>query len=137
MHGFSRPDRDHDEGVVVLDPATREGGSLAVGQAFDVSPAQLIDLCSTQGVAAWLEDPMKDNRPSQTCAAVASPAKLATQILRESPYQAIRDLQCTFHDGVLILAGVVPSYYLKQLAQIAVQHLDGVKRISNLIEVSE
>jgi hypothetical protein len=135
MHGYSMPDGEQEGvGVVALDPAAPEGGCFVVGEAVDVSPAKLIDLFSTRGVGAWLEDPMKENMPSY---AAAAPAKLAMQIFRESPYQAIRDLRSSFHDGVLTLAGVVPSYYLKQLAQIAVRHLDGVKRISNLIEVSE
>jgi len=62
-------------------------------------------------------------------------ADAAQRILRESPYYSIRQLQCRFHDGVLTLSGDVASFHLKQLSQIAVQHLDGVERIRNLIEV--
>jgi hypothetical protein len=36
---------------------------------------------------------------------------------------------------VLILLGDLPSCHLKQLAQEAVTHLEGVKRIENRIEV--
>jgi hypothetical protein len=46
-------------------------------------------------------------------------------------------LQCSFRDGVLFIAGRVPNYYLKQLAQIALVHLEGVKQVRNLVEVSE
>jgi hypothetical protein len=66
-----------------------------------------------------------------------SPADAAQRIFRESPYHSIRDLQCSFRDGVLVIAGRVSSYHLKQLAQIAVLHLDGVRRINNLVEVLE
>jgi BON domain len=66
-----------------------------------------------------------------------SPAEAARQIFRESPYPAIRELQCSFRDGVLFIAGRVPNFYLKQLAQIALAHLEGVKRVSNLVEVTE
>ena len=66
-----------------------------------------------------------------------SPADVAQRIFRESPYGSIRELQCSFRDGVLVITGRVSSYYLKQLAQIAVLHLEGVKRISNQIEVVE
>jgi hypothetical protein len=76
------------------------------------------------------------NHPSLTCESAPSPADLAQRILRESPYQAIRQLHCSFGNGVLIIGGRVPSYHLKQLAQIAVQRLHGVERIRNLIEVS-
>ncbi len=65
-----------------------------------------------------------------------SPADRANQIFCESPYHYIRHIRCTFNDDrVLTLAGAVPSFYLKQLAQIAVRHLDGVERISNRIDV--
>jgi osmotically-inducible protein OsmY len=62
-------------------------------------------------------------------------AEAAQRILRDSPYHSIRQLQCRCHDGVLTLSGDVASFHLKQLSQIAVQHLDGVERIRNVIEV--
>ena len=62
-------------------------------------------------------------------------AEAAQRILCESPYHSIRQLQCRCCDGVLTLSGDVSSFHLKQLSQIAVQHLDGVERIRNLIEV--
>ena len=65
-----------------------------------------------------------------------TPADHAAQILLESPYHSLRHLRCRFRDGILTIDGHVPSFYLKQIAQIAVQHLDGVKRISNLIDVT-
>jgi hypothetical protein len=71
----------------------------------------------------------------ETRASISSPSDLATQIFRESPYPSIRLLNCCFREGTLTIAGRVSSFYLKQLAQIAVQHLDGVERISNLTEV--
>jgi BON domain-containing protein len=67
---------------------------------------------------------------------VDSPVRAAEQIYVESPYHWLHGLKCEFKDETLSIAGQVPSFYLKQLAQIAVQHLDGVKRIRNLIEVS-
>jgi hypothetical protein len=60
----------------------------------------------------------------------------AEHIFSESPYHSMRGLRCEFNDGTLTIAGLVPNFYLKQLAQIAVQHLDGVRRIRNLIEVA-
>ena len=77
---------------------------------------------------------MSDTKPLRI---VQSPAEAAQQIFRESPYSAIRELQCSFRDGVLFIAGRVPNFYLKQLAQIALVHLEGVKQVRNLVEVSE
>jgi osmotically-inducible protein OsmY len=67
--------------------------------------------------------------------ASSSPADRANQILCESPYHCIRRVRCSLADGILTLAGQVPSFYLKQLAQISVRRLEGVRQISNRIEV--
>jgi osmotically-inducible protein OsmY len=64
-----------------------------------------------------------------------SPAEVAARLFRESPYHCMRRLNCQFSDGTLTIAGQVPNYYMKQLAHIAVRHLDGVSQISNLVEV--
>ena len=44
-------------------------------------------------------------------------------------------IECTFRNDTLFLTGCVPSYYLKQLAQTAVRHIEGVRRIANELEV--
>ncbi len=66
-----------------------------------------------------------------------SPADVAERILAASPYPAIRRLKCSFCDGEIVIAGSVTSFYLKQVAQITLQKLDGVVRISNIVEVSK
>jgi osmotically-inducible protein OsmY len=60
---------------------------------------------------------------------------LAERRLRSNPYLALKKVSCDSHEGVLILRGCVPSYYLKQIAQQAVASLEGVERIDNQIEV--
>jgi hypothetical protein len=72
----------------------------------------------------------------ETPATATSPDKIAEQIFESSPYHAVRFLKCDYCDGVLTIQGRLPSYYLKQTAQNAVQGLDGVKRIVNLAEVA-
>jgi hypothetical protein len=65
-----------------------------------------------------------------------SPAAVVQQVLRDSPYQALRCLSCQWHDGVLTIRGCVPSFYLKQLAQNAARRVGGIERIENLVEVA-
>ncbi len=72
---------------------------------------------------------------AQSAYAQANIAELAERCLRSNPYLALRIVGCDCQQGVLVLRGCLPSYYLKQLAQEAVAHLDGVKRIDNRIEV--
>ena len=56
---------------------------------------------------------------------------------RESSYAAVRNVCCEHHEGVLILRGCVPTYYLKQIAQTLVREVKGVDQIVNRLEVVE
>jgi osmotically-inducible protein OsmY len=60
---------------------------------------------------------------------------LAEGCLRRNPYRALKNVSCDYEAGVLTLRGCLPSYYLKQVAQQVVAHLEGVERIHNQIEV--
>jgi len=60
---------------------------------------------------------------------------LAERLLRSNPYLALKNTSCDYLDGMLILRGCLPSYYLNQLAQEAVADLDGVDHIDNQIQV--
>ncbi|HEY2146543.1 MAG TPA: BON domain-containing protein [Pirellulales bacterium] len=79
---------------------------------------------------------MPIDEPSESKERVVSPVEAAEAILLSSPYQPIRQLKCLFRDGELTIAGSVPTFYLKQIAQMTLQQLDGVQRISNIVEVS-
>ena len=61
--------------------------------------------------------------------------ELAEGRLRRNPYLALRNVSCDCRGGVLVLRGRLPSYYLKQVAQEAVAHLEGVQGVENQIEV--
>jgi osmotically-inducible protein OsmY len=61
----------------------------------------------------------------------------AQRRLRGASSFALRSVACEFHDGVLSLRGLLPSYYHKQRAQELVQQIEGVQRIENQIEVVE
>ena len=64
-----------------------------------------------------------------------APADLAERCLRSNPYLALKNVSCDLLDGVLVLRGCLPTYYLKQIAQEAVASLEGVERIDNQIRV--
>jgi hypothetical protein len=59
----------------------------------------------------------------------------ATRVLRASGYGHVRDLRCAVAAGVVTLSGIVPSYYLKQVAQEAVLRLDHVREVKNRVNV--
>ena len=60
---------------------------------------------------------------------------MAERSLQRNPYLALKNVSCDWLDGVLVLRGCLPSYYLKQIAQEAVASLEGVERIDNQIQV--
>lgn len=55
--------------------------------------------------------------------------------LRACPYREVQKTTCFFHKGVLLLQGTVSSYYLKQIAQTVLMHVEGVRHIVNTIRV--
>ena len=63
-------------------------------------------------------------------------ASLAKARLQASPYQSIQKILCEYDDGLLLLQGRLPSYYHKQVAQVAVANIAGVRQVLNHIEVS-
>ena len=83
---------------------------------------------------------MKDPHARRTVTsdgATESPAERAELILRASSYRPLRHLKCEFSQGVLTVAGRLPSYYLKQLAQSLLANLDGVERLENRTEITD
>jgi hypothetical protein len=59
----------------------------------------------------------------------------AMKLLQSSGYAALRRLQCEIKEGVVIVHGIVASYFLKQMAQAVIQQLDGIQKVTNLVEV--
>jgi hypothetical protein len=61
--------------------------------------------------------------------------EMAERKLHSQPYQPLKNISCDWRDGVLVLQGSLPSYYLKQVAQEVVARLEGVDAIDNQIRV--
>jgi osmotically-inducible protein OsmY len=79
--------------------------------------------------------PLLDER--QTPARTPRPGvkEVAEQCLRRNPYLALKNVSCEYRDGVVVLRGCLPSYYLKQVAQEAVARIEGVASVDNQIHV--
>ena len=95
---------------------------------FNGSPREVPTHIVTKGAVV--------EEPAQLVSNGESLADLAERMFAASPYAPIRRLKCTFREGEMVIAGSVDSFYLKQLAQSAVQKVAGVVRISNIVEVS-
>ena len=61
----------------------------------------------------------------------------AAAALRENPHLFNHELNCHFHEGTLILRGVVSCYFHKQIAQTVVAGVKDVELIINQIEVDD
>ena len=62
-------------------------------------------------------------------------ATLVESQMRREGHLATFPISCECHDDVLILHGIVPTYYLKQVAQTVAMHAEGVERVDNQIMV--
>jgi hypothetical protein len=51
------------------------------------------------------------------------------------PYLPLRNIECRLDDGILLLRGRVPTFYLKQLAQTIGHSLNGIRRVINELRV--
>ena len=58
-------------------------------------------------------------------------------MLKDSDYRRLHNVKCSFHEGVVILKGSVPSFYLKQVAQVLVSKVPGIEIIDNRLKVDE
>jgi len=62
-------------------------------------------------------------------------AETVDRALRATGHASLRRLDVGVRDGVVVLRGRVPTYYLKQLAQEAVLRVKGINQLSNRLEV--
>ena len=64
------------------------------------------------------------------------PASFVRTRLRRSGYPFLLGIRCEMRDGVLIMAGTVPTFHLKQIAQELAAHTRGVAMVENRLEVT-
>ena len=55
--------------------------------------------------------------------------------LQNSPYLDFSSLSCETKGGCVVLRGVVPSYFEKQMAQESLRSIEGIQEILNELEV--
>ena len=79
--------------------------------------------------------PTSTEPDSQRLDPQASLQAVAERGLRSSRYSALQHVSCDYQGGVLVLRGCLPTYYLKQVAQEVVAHLEGVEGVDNQIQV--
>ena len=60
----------------------------------------------------------------------------AVSMLKSSGYSPVAKLACRVDQGVIELAGVVPTFHMKQVAQAAVQRLEAIRGIRNRVQVA-
>jgi osmotically-inducible protein OsmY len=83
---------------------------------------------------------MKLSSPKIAAPSVArkpSPAELAEEKLRASPYYFLKRVDCEFAEGVLTLHGCVPIAQLARCAETIVARVEGVEAVINCIEIGE
>ncbi|MCA9184258.1 MAG: BON domain-containing protein [Planctomycetales bacterium] len=82
-------------------------------------------------------DPHTSDRTLRTDSADETVSHRLRTRFHECPYTALRALDCTVTDGVAKLRGKVPSFYMKQIAQVLAGRVDGIVGVENQIEVHQ
>lgn len=60
----------------------------------------------------------------------------ARRRLERCPYPILRRVRCAMHDDILVLTGVVPTFYAKQIAQELMRDLKRIAGIDNRLVVA-
>jgi hypothetical protein len=55
--------------------------------------------------------------------------------LHESIYSELHGIRCTYDHGILTLHGIVPSFYVRQIAQDLIEDLKGIQVIDNQLVI--
>lgn len=83
--------------------------------------------------------PFDQSRSGKDTPAVAmcdQVVRIARDRLGQSGYGPLRDVHCDYAGGVLTLRGHVPTFYMKQVAQVAVKDLQHVRQVNNQLVVT-
>ena len=64
-------------------------------------------------------------------------AEKVAESLKASGYRALSAVACHYHEGVVVLRGRVPSFYMKQVAQAQASKIPGVDVIANRLRVDD
>jgi hypothetical protein len=104
---------------------------LGFDNAGDLSRRSMMQQAFAQNLPAGYQ--RHDLRPLRERQTIEDAARVR---LRQSCYHTVRSVSCRFHEGVLILDGRVPSYYLKQIAQTLVHRVPGVEELDNRLQVA-
>jgi osmotically-inducible protein OsmY len=59
----------------------------------------------------------------------------ALQALRRSGYRVLWEVKCDVAGGVVSLSGVVPNFFLKQIAQTIILRMGSGKQLANNLQV--
>ena len=105
----------------------------------DLSPAIALAMRMFYQLQPTAKKPLQQHENSAPPPAVDGGRQLvqrAERRLQES-YPSLRNLRCSWNDGVVTIHGDVSSYYLKQMAQALVRQIDNKLQIENRVHVVE
>lgn len=74
-------------------------------------------------------------RAAEQSAACDQPGDLAQARLSTNPFLSLRCLRCQGQNGHVTISGRVPTGYLRDLSAMLVRSIDGVRRVTNEVEI--
>jgi len=99
-------------------------------------PRSLLQLARANMVRSSM--PAQGNQRIPAASAAATPPEqLLRDRLQGSMYVKLRTIRCRMRENTLVLTGLVPTFYLKQVATSLTEGIAGVARVSNEIRVMD
>ena len=96
----------------------------------------------SDGTLAWRDSPEEpasytevDTAARSASSADERVAEKIDQALRATGYRSLRNLAFLVAEGLVILRGRLPSYYMKQVAQATVRAVPGVGDVHDELEI--
>ena len=84
----------------------------------------------------WKPEAIFETDSESHYSTTAPPQRARDLLIHHPPFHGrVESFEFEWTDGVLIVKGAVPTYYLKQLLQSALKKLEGVRRIENCVVV--
>ncbi len=77
------------------------------------------------------------SRPNEAGLSSAAVERDAKRRLLGCSHRPVQQVNCDFHEGILVLRGHVSRFFHKQLAQEVVRDVAGVYKVVNVIEVHD
>lgn len=104
---------------------------------IEIAPVQAVCEFASEFSLCPIEGPLDFDRSAPDAESHADRMLIEAigRALCSTGFPALREVMIEIHQGIIVLGGRVRTYYQKQVAQSIVRQVEGIRGVSNRIEV--